>query len=88
MKYTTDAKIVGYVVKMTGLYHMDDTRPAYYRRRGDCFDFTGCLENATICESADDPILVRAMDAKDIHLDQYGASKIDIVPVYQTLYTD
>lgn len=82
MNYTTDIKIVGYVVKMTGLYHMEDTTPAYYRNRGDCFDFTGCLELATICESADDPILLRAMDAKDVHLKQYGASKIEIVTVF------
>lgn len=82
------ANIVGYVVKMTGLYHMEDTALAYYRVNGDCFDFTGCLENATICESADDPILVKAMESKDVHLKQYGASNIDIVPVYQTLYTD
>ena len=80
MKQT--ANIVGYVIKMTGLYHMEDTTPAYYRKNGDCFNFTGCLEDATICASADDPILVRAMDAKDVHLKQYGASKIEIVPVF------
>jgi len=82
MKYTTDIKIVGYVVKMTGLYHMEDTCPAYYRNRGDCFDFTGCLELATICPTADDPMLMRAIDAADVHLKQYGANKIEIVPVF------
>lgn len=82
MKYTTDIKIVGYVVKMTGLYHMNDTSPAYYRSRGDCFEFTGCLTSATICESADDPLLVRAMNSKDVHLKQYGASKMEIVPIF------
>ena len=82
MSYTTDIKIVGYVVKMTGLYHIEDTTPAYYRSQGDCFEFTGCLEDATICESADDPILVKAMKYKDSYLKQYGASKIEIVPVF------
>lgn len=76
------ANIIGYVVKMTGLYHIEDTTPAYYKSKGDCFEFTGCLERATICESADDPILVRAMESKEFYLKQYGASKIAIVPVF------
>jgi len=63
------------VVKMSGLYHIEDGRPAYYRKQGKhCFDFVNSRQLASdLTEQEADEVLEH--DA--YYLNMYGASKIE-----------
>ena len=63
-------------VKMTGLYHLNDTRPAWYRKLGDCFDFVNTEDAASELTKEE---VDKVMEHKDWYMKMYGASEMAVV---------
>lgn len=63
------------IIKMNNLYGHEDS-VAYYRKNGDCFDFSWSIEYASDLTKEE---ANKIMEHEEFYCKQYGASSLEIV---------
>lgn len=67
-----------FLIKLVNLYGMEG-KNAYYKERGDCFDFTWDKNHAT--RFSDQDKMLRILDHSEYYCSIYGAKELCIVPL-------
>lgn len=63
------------IIRLTGLYGLEDTK-AYFRERGDCFDFVNDIRFASNLTEED---AVKIIDSGEWYKKLYAATGIEII---------